>query len=52
MALELGEKGLPQGVTAVPVAGYVYFSLSKKDRKGVHHLKYMLAGKKLSLTLK
>lgn len=38
MALELGEKGLPQGVTVVPVVGYVYFALSNKDRKGVHHL--------------
>jgi hypothetical protein len=51
MALELGEKGLPQGETAVPVAGYFYFALSKKDRKAVHHLKYTLNGRNLSLNL-
>ncbi len=51
MALELGAKGLPQGMTAVPVAGYIYFSLSKRDMKAVHHLDYTLDGKKLSLKL-
>lgn len=52
MELELNAKGLPQGKTVVPVAGYIYFSLSKKDRKGAHHLKYTLNGKELSLDLK
>lgn len=52
MAMELEAKGLPEGKTMVPVAGYLYFSLSKKDRKGVHYLKYTLNGKKLSLDLR
>lgn len=52
MEMELNAKGLPQGETSTPVAGYIYFSLSKKDRKGVHHLKYTLNGKELSLKLK
>lgn len=51
MALELGEKGIPQGETAVPVAGYVYFSMSKKDRKAAHRLKYILNRGNLLLDL-
>lgn len=52
MTLELGEKGIPQGETAVPVAGYVYFSISKKDRKAAHRLKYNQNGGNLLLNLK
>jgi hypothetical protein len=51
MRLELNEKGLPQMDTAKPVSGYIYFSLSKNQRKAAHHLEYTLNGKKISLTL-
>lgn len=48
---ELSEKGLPQVATSAPVAGYVYFSLSKDSKKAPHYLKYTLNGQPLSLKL-
>lgn len=51
MQLELSEKGLPQVDTSAPVAGYVYFRLSKDSKKAPHNLEYTLNGKKLSLPL-
>ncbi|HEV2501185.1 MAG TPA: hypothetical protein VGY31_16560 [Terriglobia bacterium] len=51
MQLELGEKGLPQIDTSAPVAGYIYFRLSKDSKKASHYLEYTLNGKKLSLKL-
>lgn len=53
MELELGEKGLPEGETASPVAGYLYFALpQQKDKKTIkHELEYNLNGNKVVLTL-
>ncbi|SRR5579859_2519288 len=56
MELELGEKGLPEGEAAVPVAGYLYFSLPQtkekaKDKKATHQLEYMFNGNKVVLAL-
>lgn len=51
MQLELSEKGLPQVDTSAPVAGYIYFRLSKDSKKAPHYLEYTLNGKKLSLKL-
>ncbi len=50
MELELGEKGLPQGNTAAPVAGYLYFSLPKK-KNVKYQLEYNLNGNKVVLPL-
>lgn len=51
MQLELSEKGLPQVNTSAPIAGYIYFRLSKNNKKAPHYLEYTLNGKKLSLKL-
>jgi hypothetical protein len=56
MELELGEKALPEGNTATPVAGYLYFSLPQtkdksKDKAASHQLEYTLYGNKVVLTL-
>lgn len=50
MELELAEKGLPQGNTAAPVAGYLYFSLPKK-KNVKYQLEYNLNGSKVVLPL-
>ena len=50
MTLELREKGLPEGNTTSPVAGYLYFTLSKK-KKARYQLEYMLNGNKVVLPL-
>ncbi|HEX8818121.1 MAG TPA: hypothetical protein VF753_21710 [Terriglobales bacterium] len=50
METELSEKGLPEGSTAAPVAGYLYFSLPRSN-KAVYSLQYLLNGEKISLTL-
>jgi len=34
-----------------PVAGYLYFSLSKENKKALHELEYTLNGQKVSLKL-
>ena len=50
MEVELSEKGLPEGLTSAPVAGYLYFPLSRK--KNVRHqLEYTLNGNKVVLLL-
>jgi hypothetical protein len=51
MELELDEKGLPEQTAAAPVAGYLYFSLSKDNKKAAHQLEYTLNGQKVSLKL-
>jgi hypothetical protein len=33
MELELGEQSLPEGIASKPVAGYLYFPVTEKDRK-------------------
>jgi hypothetical protein len=52
MEQELNEKGLPQGNTATPVSGYLYFSLAQKNKKAKYELEYMLKGNKLLLALR
>jgi hypothetical protein len=48
MELELREKGLPEGVTATPVAGYLYFSQrARKNTK--YQLEYTDNGEKVVL---
>jgi hypothetical protein len=50
MELELREKSLPEGNSAAPVAGYLYFTISpKKNRK--YQIEYTLNGNKLVLPL-
>jgi hypothetical protein len=50
MALELREKGLPEGNAVSPVAGYLYFSVPQK-KKAKYQLEYMLNGNKVVLPL-
>ncbi|HET9183714.1 MAG TPA: hypothetical protein VFP59_16405 [Candidatus Angelobacter sp.] len=50
MALELHEKGLPEGNTMSPVSGYLYFSVPQK-KKAKYQLEYMLNGTKVVLPL-
>jgi hypothetical protein len=50
MELELSEKGLPQGNTATPVSGYVYFALSK-NKNATYQLEYMHKDNKIVLAL-
>ena len=51
MELELHEKALPDETTAAPVAGYLYFALSKDNKKASHQLEYTLNGQKVLLKL-
>lgn len=53
LELELSGKGLPEGNTAAPVAGYLYFPLSTKKQKKSpsYQLEYTLGGQKLALPL-
>jgi len=51
MELELTEKALPEDAVSAPVAGYLYFSLAKNNKKAVHQLEYTLNGQKVSLKL-
>jgi hypothetical protein len=48
--LELREKGLPEGNTATPVSGYMYFTLSRK-KNTKYQLEYVLNGNKVVLAL-
>jgi hypothetical protein len=48
METELSEKGLPEGATAAPVAGYLYFPISR-TQKATYQLEYMLNGNKVKL---
>ena len=50
LELELSEKGLPQGNTAAPVSGYIYFSVTQK-KNAKYQLEYMLGGNKVVLAL-
>ena len=51
MEMELNEKALPDDTVSTPVAGYLYFSLSKDNKKAGHQLEYILNGQKVSLKL-
>ncbi len=40
MQQELEDKGLPQGVTDAPIAGYLYFAVEKLPKNAEHRLEY------------
>jgi hypothetical protein len=48
--LKMAEKGIPEGITSTPVAGYLYFSLEKK-KNARYQLEYTLNGSKVFLQL-
>jgi hypothetical protein len=50
MQTELSEKALPEGIASTPVAGYLYFSLSK-EKNTTLQLECVLNGNKVALTL-
>jgi hypothetical protein len=50
MQTELSEKGLPEGTASAPVAGYLYFSLTKKKNTTLQ-LECVLNGEKIILPL-
>lgn len=52
MELELTEKGLPEGSTKKPVAGYLYFPFSEKKKSDTYQLECTLGGVKVPLVLK
>lgn len=51
MEKELVEKGLPEGKTAAPVAGYLYFSMRDRKKNAKYQLEYNFNGEKLVLPL-
>ena len=51
MELELTEKSLPEDMASAPVAGYLYFSIPKDNKKAGHQLEYTLNGQKVLLKL-
>ena len=50
METELGEKGLPEGTTPTPVAGYVYFPIARKKNARLE-LQYKLNGNTVVVNL-
>ncbi len=52
MELELTEKGLPEGSTQKPVAGYLYFPYPEKKKSDAYQLECTLGGVKLVIALK
>ena len=51
METELSEKGLQEGATTAPVAGYLYFPISR-TQKATYQLEYMLNGNKVKLAFR
>jgi hypothetical protein len=51
MELELGEQQLPEKVITAPVAGYLYFPLAEKKRRGAYELEYDGPAGKVTLAL-
>ena len=51
MKTELEDKGLPQGFTGSPVAGYLYFEVGKFRKKAEHRLEYRGNGEGAVLVL-
>jgi hypothetical protein len=51
METELNEKGLAEGPTTNPVAGYVYFQISAKSHNTKYQLQYTLNGNRMNLAL-
>jgi hypothetical protein len=50
LELKLAQKALPEGETATPVAGYIYFAVEKK-KDAKYELEYKLNGKSVVLPL-
>ncbi len=48
---ELSEKGLPEAKTAMPVSGYLYFSLRKQKKNTKYRLEYVVNGETLNVQL-
>ena len=48
---ELSEKGLPEARVAIPVSGYLYFSLPRQKKHTKYHLEYAVKGGTLNLEL-
>jgi hypothetical protein len=48
---ELSEKGLPEAKIAIPVSGYLYFSLPKQKKDTKYRLEYVVKGETLTLQL-
>jgi hypothetical protein len=48
---ELSEKGLPEAKIAIPVSGYLYFSLPRQKKNTKYHLEYTVKGETLNLEL-
>jgi hypothetical protein len=51
MEAELGDKGLPEGPTSTPLAGYLYFPVSSKKKNAIHQLEYKLGENTVVLSL-
>jgi len=51
MELELTEKGLSDEAASAPMAGYLYFSLPKDNKKASHQLECVVNGQKVLLKL-
>lgn len=51
MEKELDQKGLPEGKSAAPVAGYLYFSIRDRKKDAKYRLEYNFNGEKLVLPL-
>jgi hypothetical protein len=51
MEAELAEKGIAEGDTSIPVAGYVYFNISPKKKAAAYQLEYTSDQKKVVLFL-
>jgi len=48
---ELREKALPETKTAIPVSGYLYFSVAKRQKNTKYRLEYLVKGETLALQL-
>lgn len=51
MELELAEKGLPEGETSKPIAGYLYFPLKARKKSGAFRLEWVTQGEPILLKL-
>ena len=51
METELSDKGLPEGDTKTPIAGYVYFLVPQGKKKVTYQLQYVVNGSKVMLEL-
>ena len=49
---ELSEKGLPKAKVAIPVSGYLYFSVPKQKKDTKYRLEYVVKGETLKLQLR